>query len=492
MISRFFKKLSLTQQVLFMILLFIGFFGTFFFFFLSNNIDNTIANQMYMTMSNRQQPIIAYLKSNYPGLDEIYEILGADDIQTNCIVSKSKVTGKTNMTVINPNDLVENDESLLRFIATQADALLESDSDQKEGQGALVSHNEQYYYLMKKVQTSTGRTVVLASFMNDSYPQSIRNTLVDSTVYGTILAFCVFIIGMMIWVFSIIHPLNQIKNYIAQVKQGKEVELHLNRNDEIGEVAMELVNMKDELQKQEKVKEEMIHNISHDLKTPIATIKSYSESIKDGIYPYGTLEKSVDVILDNANRLEAKVHNLLYLNRIEYLITSDAEGVVTNMKDVVEEVVLNSVVIRPEIRIITDVEEVFFDGLLESWRVCIENIMENAFRYAKSYIQIKVRENDLEISNDGPKMPEDRIETLFKPYEKGEGGRFGLGLSIVSRVVKANKYHVKGYNTEDGVCFKIYRNVEKPKKKNPERKGWKKEHEGKKETTEEKIKEQGE
>ncbi len=136
------------------------------------------------------------------------------------------------------------------------------------------------------------------------------------------------------------------------------MELHLNRDDEIGEVAKELVNMKDELQKQEKVKEEMIHNISHDLKTPIATIKSYSESIKDGVYPYGNLEKIIDVILDNANRLEAKVHNLLYLNRIEYLITSDAEGVVTNMKEVVEEVVLNSAVIRPEIRIITDVEEV--------------------------------------------------------------------------------------------------------------------------------------
>ena len=104
--------------------------------------------------------------------------------------------------------------------------------------------------------------------------------------------------------------------------------------------------MKDELTRQEKAKEEMIHNISHDLKTPIATIKSYSESIKDGIYPYGTLEGSVDVILDNAQRLEDKVHNLLYLNRVEYLVTSDSEGVVTNMKEVVEEVVLNSAVIR--------------------------------------------------------------------------------------------------------------------------------------------------
>ena len=59
-------------------------------------------------------------------------------------------------------------------------------------------------------------------------------------------------------------------------------------------------------------------------------------------------KRSVDVILDNAQRLEDKVHGLLYLNRVEYLVTSDSEGVVTNMKEVVEEVVLNSAVIRSE------------------------------------------------------------------------------------------------------------------------------------------------
>ncbi|MEI3147877.1 MAG: histidine kinase dimerization/phospho-acceptor domain-containing protein [Merdibacter sp.] len=91
----------------------------------------------------------------------------------------------------------------------------------------------------------------------------------------------------------------------------------------------------------------MIHNISHDLKTPIATIKSYGESIKDGIYPYETLEKSVDVIIENADRLEAKVHSLLYMNRVEYLISQDNNGAVTNMKDVVEKVLLNIAVIKP-------------------------------------------------------------------------------------------------------------------------------------------------
>ena len=107
------------------------------------------------------------------------------------------------------------------------------------------------------------------------------------------------------------------------------------------------------------------------------------------------------------------MHNLLYLNRVEYLVTSDSEGVVTNMKEVVEEVVLNSAVIRSEIRVITEVEEVFFDGLLES---CVLPLKHHGqcFRYAKSYIKITVTEDDLKISNDGPKMPRRiGIESLF-------------------------------------------------------------------------------
>lgn len=64
---------------------------------------------------------------------------------------------------------------------------------------------------------------------------------------------------------------------------------------------------------------------------------------------------------------------------------------------------------------------------------------------------------------------------MFRPYEKGEGGRFGLGLSIVSKVAKANKYKVKGYNTEDGVCFRIYRDKPKSRKNDSKKKDNRKE-----------------
>lgn len=447
-----FRKLSLTQQVMVLILLMLGFLTVFFFFFLSDNIDSTITKQIYSMLQGQQQPIVRALETGKSQQDDrdLFEYLGSDVYQTSGILNESGdyliYKGQTSYSPAFKDFLVEKAGELMR------------DPLGTVIQGYVDFDEKTEYYRLEKVRTPEGSQIVY-SYMDSTYGDDLRTTLLDSTIYVTVLAFFLILMIFVIWVFSIIHPLNQIKTYITQIKQGKDVDLYINRQDEIGEVAQELRTLTSELAKQEKAKEEMIHNISHDLKTPIATIKSYSESIKDGIYPYGDLESSVDVILDNAQRLEDKVHSLLYMNRVEYLVSSDASGVVTNMKDVVEQVVLNAAVVRKDIEIQTDVEEVFFDGLFESWRVATENIMENAFRYARTYIRIQVRENEMIISNDGPKMPEDRIESLFKPYIKGEGGRFGLGLSIVSKVVAANKYKVEGMNTEDGVAFRIWRDV---------------------------------
>ncbi len=455
-IQESFRKLTLTQQVISLILLMVVFLLLFFAFFLSDSISHTISSQIYDMLEARQQPIVKILsldKDTKKEDLELWSYISSNANTSSLLVTKEEVEIFSTPTETRSQVFVERLVHEARELLMDNIPFLET---------TMMDNGKLYYCRFIKAANQNDPCMVV-SFMDDSYAQKIRTTLMDSTIYVTVLVFLLLLLIFLLWVFSIIRPLNQIKTYISQIKEGKDVDLYINREDEIGEVAQELRTLTAELAKQEKAKEEMIHNISHDLKTPIATIKSYSESIKDGIYPYGDLESSVDVILDNANRLEQKVHSLLYMNRVEYLVSSDAEGVTTNMKDVVEEVVLNAKVIRPEIELITDVEEVYFDGLFESWRVCVENILQNAFRYAKSYIKIEVHEDELRISNDGAKMPEDRIESLFKPYIKGEGGKFGLGLSIVSKVVQANHYKVKGLNTEDGVCFRIYRDaVKKP------------------------------
>lgn len=295
----------------------------------------------------------------------------------------------------------------------------------------------------------------LVAIIRNSYRAEFKTALVSGVVNVMIIILMILFLIFTLWVVSLIVPLNIIKNYLTRLKRGEKLTLHINRRDEIGEVAEALVDMKRELDRQDAIRQEMIQNISHDLKTPIATIKSYSESIKDGVYPYDNLEKSVDVIIEHADRLEKKVYSLITYNKMNYLMDNAPEGETLSMISVIQKAILACKVLRNEIRIETDLTDVSFHGDEEPWRIVVENLLDNALRYAKSVVYITLKEDLLEIYNDGDLIPDEYIDKLFKPYEKGNKGNFGLGLSIVKRVCDTYGYLVSGENMDDGVIFRI-------------------------------------
>ena len=440
--NEFIKQLSLTQQLFALIFFFVTFFAVFFFVYVNGSVNNAIKEQIFKSLDDTQSTLI----SANATLDAYSN---ASNIENYPVMIKN---GDTPILIAPAEKNIDTNSREWEQIRNDLLKVMRGNLEKYHGIFKNASNDLDSYYSVLRI---TDKQYLISKTYSDNMDK-LENVLVNSVVYITVIVVGFFFIVLMMWVITLIHQLNQIRNYIERVKLGKDAELHVNRKDEIGELADALVSMRDELLRQEKTKEEMIHNISHDLKTPIATIKSYGESIKDGIYPYDTLEKSVDVIIENADRLEAKVHSLLFMNRVEYLISQDCEGISSNMQEIVETVVQNTKFIKPEITIQTDLEEVWFDGLAEPWRVAVENILENALRYAKTTIDIHLSEEEgLTIANDGPCMDEDRIKVLFKPYEKGQGGKFGLGLSIVSKVVNANHYEVCGENTADGVIFRI-------------------------------------
>ena len=290
--------------------------------------------------------------------------------------------------------------------------------------------------------------------ISDLYRSTFKSALIERVIQLMVIVVLSIVVLLLLWVATLIRALGQLTSYTEKVKKGEDATLNVSRKDEIGDLAVSLVEMNEELQKQQRIKEELIQNISHDLKTPIATIKSYAESIKDGIYPYDSLEKSVDVIIEHSERLEKKVQNLLLLNRVGYLVANEETGNV-DLKDVIDKTLLSIKVIRPDIEIETDTVSSVFYGDEEPWRVVLENLLDNAMRYAKSRIKIRLKENEFSIENDGPFMSEERIEKLFKPYEKGTDGKFGLGLSIVYKIVTVYNCEVYAFNAHNGVVFKI-------------------------------------
>ena len=332
------KNLSLSQQLFVLIFFFIAFFSSFFFIFLTGNVDDFIRDQMFNIIDRNQSIIVNLYKM---GVDEDKIItLQLEDTQKDTMMIHIFYTDKGNYS--SASETLNNNRSLTLTIGKQ---LLKQMED-----GVEVGHYtyDGGYYAINIASPN----FAVVSLVTKEYRTMYRDTLLSSVINITVIAVGVFFIVLMIWMGYLIHPLNQIRNYIEKIKLGEDAELKVNRNDEIGELADALVSMRQELKRQEKTKEEMIHNISHDLKTPIATIKSYGESIKDGIYPYDTLEKSVDVIIDNANRLERKVHSLLYLNRVEYLVSQNTGEKRTNMKEVIEEVLLAMKAVKPDIEII--------------------------------------------------------------------------------------------------------------------------------------------
>ena len=398
------------------------------------NLNAIIDEQMYNTLQDSQYSIInnEYMpyKQSKPSYHIFYDATYKEFTRTNILKSEAV-------------DLYKNlfGKNLLKIVNSQEKVLTEK--------GEYM--NKLFYYRIVKVDKDT----YLISIAGSDYSIALIDSLRNQVIY--IIYFFFFLLGtvLIVWVMSLIRPLKKIKIYIDEITNRQPSELNIDRQDEIGVVSQALVEMKEDLEKQERVKEEMIHNISHDLKTPIALIQTYGQSVKDDIYPYGDKNSSMDIILENAHRLEYKVKSLLYLNRLDYLYSENIELHDIHMKELIEKVVSQMDALNPHIHVTMDLDDCIFQGDEEHWRVAIENIIENASRYAKSKIHILLKHQILEIYNDGDHIDDDLIDFLFEPYIKDDHGQFGLGLSIVFKIVNMFGYSVCAYNRHVGVSFVI-------------------------------------
>ena len=448
----FIKELTLTQQLVTIILFSIGFFLTFMIFYLDNSIDIFVRTQMYERISSTQN-IMIY---NYTR-DPDSQILS---LSRDSMISHALYDTQVHRIFVSENFSLKDDASL--------QTIVEKASTQKTDSAnySMNVGDVEYLYSITKVNEHSLLISVISNIYREEFKKALLNQVINIMVIVTTMIF----ILLFAWVAYLINSLGQLTSYTRKVKKGEAAVLDVSRKDEIGTLAASLVEMNEELQKQQQIKEELIQNISHDLKTPIATIKSYAESIKDGIYPYDSLEKSVDVIIEHSERLENKVQSLLLLNRVGYLVTNESTGS-SNLKEVIDKTLLSLKVLRPELQIRTNLTDAVYYGDEEPWRVVIENLMDNALRYAKSEIIITLTDEYVSVENDGPFLSNDRIEKLFKPYEKGTDGKFGLGLSIVYKVVTAYNCEIYAYNSHNGVVFKISKKYQDLKENQPKSTG---------------------
>ena len=313
----------------------------------------------------------------------------------------------------------------------------------------IYNHKTYYYYTLKN------NDITKIAIANDRYINETKTSIISAIfplVLGTFL-----LIGLMlvIWSSIVVKKIERLKNKIDNIDNPDyNHKIDFTVDDEIKSLALAIEDMRISLISQEKYRNQMYQNISHDFKTPLTVIKSYLEAVEDGVEDQ---QDAFPIIKEQTEKLEQKVHSLLYLNKLDYLKESDTvKNELVNMEKIVNQEVEKFKFHRKDVKFETSVDKRSnYYGSEEKWEAILDNILSNFMRYAKSLIKITAKQNKMILYNDGENIDEDFIEGMFTPFRKGIKGEFGLGLSIVKKTLNLMGYQIIAKNEKKGVSFII-------------------------------------
>ena len=318
-----------------------------------------------------------------------------------------------------------------------------------------VLNGEKIFYIITKGK-ELNRDAFLVSFMGDSYREDLVKTLFRRLVIIVLLVFVFSWIPALLLSNYLTKPLVDLERKVKRIADNQwDEKVELNRQDEIGKLGESVEYLRNRLIRQDEAEQSFLQNVSHELKTPVMVIRSFAQAILDGIYPKGDLTSSIEVIDKEAETLENKIRNLLYMTKLDYIADYDKNIESFSMDTLIKEVVERFSWNRPDLKWNLDLNPVTIQGDIEQWKVAIENLLNNQLRYAETQIKISLNNDLLHIYNDGPSIDKKTLSNMFTKFNKGYKGEFGLGLAIVYKILQIHNCRISVKNEDVGVSFFI-------------------------------------
>ena len=336
----------------------------------------------------------------------------------------------------------------------------------ENGFGQSTRFSETLNYNMKYVAVRVGRDDRILGVVRFAVPLSqvqpeIR-IIYRVVLFGAIAAVAITLIVAYFLSRSITLPIRQMQVTAHQIAKGDfGRRVRIKSKDELGELAVSLNTMADELQQKmenlkrlDRMRTDFVANVSHELKTPLTLIKGYIETLEDrAMDDKNAATKFISIIKEHADRLGHIVDDLLSLSELE-LSDDSVHKTEFDLKILIDEVSLGFGHALAEKKQKLTVSSEGGDFRIKADRDKIEqvlvNLIDNAIKYTKESgcIELSLIEHDraviVNVRDDGigiPKEHRDRIFERFYRVDKArsrELGGTGLGLSIVKHIVLAH------------------------------------------------------
>jgi len=227
-----------------------------------------------------------------------------------------------------------------------------------------------------------------------------------------------------------------------------------------------------ELKMLEKMRKDFVANVSHELKTPMTSIKGFAETLLDGaMEDQQVLKEFLSIIYDESNRLQYLIDDLLTLSRLE----NEGFEIIPVISDISELVAEIEPLIRHKaekkgIRFISNIEP-GIQAVIDSERIkqVMINLLDNAISYTQERGEVRLdvwkKENGIiiEVADTGIGIEESVLPRLFERFYRVDQARSrntggtGLGLAIVKHIVELHQGDIDLESTPgEGTTFKVY------------------------------------
>lgn len=266
-----------------------------------------------------------------------------------------------------------------------------------------------------------------------------------------------------------IRPIKTIKEAIVRLTKGELYSVtKLNRGDELGTLSESVADLSTELQRVDVLRKEVIANVSHELRSPLALITGYGEMVRDVSGSDERLRKEhMDLIISEAHRMSAMVDDIMDFSIMQAGYTQ-LKSEVWNTYEVVSSVVAYARGIANQYDITVDFEADRTNGNALFDRIKMEqvlrNLINNGINHTPKNEQLLIKLTNtaagtkVAVINPGKDIPPEQLELIWERYQRvqhqaGHKEGTGIGLAIVKTILASHAFEY-GAESKNGVtCF---------------------------------------
>jgi signal transduction histidine kinase len=256
-------------------------------------------------------------------------------------------------------------------------------------------------------------------------------------------------------------PLRRINEAACVIANGEfEKRIPVRSKDEVGQLAKQFNSMAESLQAQEKIRRAFIANLSHDLRSPLTSMRGFLQALQDGTIPGDKQPYYLNIILEESERLIKLSNNILDIHRVQEISLDmtafDINALIRNTimhfeKHALDKkLLINCRFAHASDRVRADEEMI---------KRVIYNLLDNAVKFVDENGEITVETTvtgkrvTVSVADNGRGINADELKHVFDRFYKGDFSRgedrmgSGLGLSIVKEFLKAHGESIQAEST---------------------------------------------